>query len=165
MKLELEIVGVYDKANTVVVDNKVVKLKKKDSNTRYAIIETKNPKVEVSVYKAHQYFGKGWFWWQLLCFFISIFGIFDIKQDKKMLVADCSFLVYVTNDTKVILKREDYQDGGKFLKIETSEIIQEKSNIQYIDKMAQKRHKKMKGAKFGIFAGAVVLAILLLILL
>ncbi|MBR2909835.1 MAG: hypothetical protein IKC11_05820 [Clostridia bacterium] len=165
MKLEIELVGVYDKANTLVVDEKVVKLKKKDGNTRYAVVETEKSKVDVAMYKAHHYVGKHWFWWQLLYFFVSVFGIFDIKQDKKMLVADCSFTVDVTGDTKVVLKRENFVDQGKFLKIETSSTIEEKSNIQYIDKEALKRHKKMKKAKIGIFAGVVVLAILLVILL
>ena len=165
MKLDLEMVGFHDKLDMVSVDGKIAKFKKRDNGTRGAIIETNKPKVDVVIYKSHHYVGKNWFWWQLLYFFVSVFGIFDIKQDKKCLVVDCRFTVTISNDTKVTLKRMNYTEGGKFVEIQSSATVEETSNIHYIDKEAQQRHKKMKKVKTGIFFGLVVVSILLVILL
>ena len=59
----------------------------------------------------------------------------------------------------------NYTEGGKFVEIQSSATVEETSNIHYIDKEAQQRHKKMKKVKMGIFFGLVVVSIILVILL
>ena len=163
MKLEIELVGVYDKANTLVVDEKVVKLKKKDGNTRYAVVETEKSKVDVAMYKAHHYVGKHWFWWQLLYFFVSVFGIFDIKQDKSCSVVDCRFRLNLTQDTtKAYISICDVKED-KFAIIDTIAEIQEFSNKKYIDYVGVKRRNILKWIKIVIFLGCLIAGIAVLI--
>ena len=164
-KLELEFSGFHNKIDYIYVDGKTPRLKKKDNGNRYCVVETSKPVVDVVMFKSHQYGGKHWFWWQLLCFILSVFGIFDIKQDKKCLVTDCRFSVDLKEDTKVVIKRVNYVDGGEYVAFEPAEKVNIIANKQYIDKEAQKKHKKMKKVKTGLFIGAVVVTILLLILL
>lgn len=164
-KLELEMIGFHDKIDFVSINGKRPKISKNDNGNRYCVIETSEPKAEIVMFKAHHYIGKNWFWWQLLYFFVSLFGLFDIRQDKKCLVVDCRFTIDVNQDTKVVVKRANFEDGGKYLDIETTANVEVSSNKQYIDKEAQKKHKKMKKIKAAITICTLILAIVLVVFL
>lgn len=165
VKLELEFNGFHNKIDSLYVDGKVPKLKKKDNGNRYCVIETDKPEVEVSMCKAHQYVGKRWFWWQLFCFIISAFGIFDMKQDNKCMVVDCRFKVVLKEDTKILIKRAGFVDGGEYITFDNNEKVNILTNKQFIDKDAQKKHAKMKKIKTATFISVMVVAGVLIVLL
>lgn len=162
-KLELEIVGYNDSLNSLTVNGKRVKMINNKNNTRTCFVEAE--KAEVLVFKTHNYTGKHWFWWNLLYYLISIFGIFDFNNNKRCLVVDFRFNLKLENDTKVIMKINNFEDGGRFAELESEVELEEISNIQCFDKIAQKRQKKMKKAKIGIFFGSVALIAILVVLI
>ncbi|MBP3431979.1 MAG: hypothetical protein J6K39_03915 [Clostridia bacterium] len=164
-KLEIEVVGFNTALNMMTANGKYVKLKKHDNRTRTCVVEPEQKTVDVVIYKSHAYTGKCWFWWNLLYFIISIFGIFDVRQEKRCLCVDCRFKIDVEKDSKVTLKILNFEDGGKVLEIESEAKVEELSNVQGYDKEAQKKHKKMNKAKIGIVAGVIILSVVLIILL
>ena len=163
-KLELEIVGYNNALNFLTINGKKVKMvNDKKSNKRSCFVEA--DKAEVIVCKTHNYTGKHWFWWNLFYYLISVFGIFDFNNNKRCLVVDFRFNLNLENDTKVMMKINNFEDGGKFAEIESEVELEEISNIQCFDKEAQRRHKKMKKAKTGIFFGSVALIAILVVLI
>lgn len=162
-KLEIEIIGYNDAVESMTIDNKSVKIVKEDK-IRKCVYESDCNIAEVVICKAHHYSGKRWFWWNLLYYLISIFGVFDIRHNKKFNVIDCRFDVNLTKDTTVKLSIKDFENNGEFVDIEADAVIIEKANIQYVDDIAKQRHKKMKKAKIGIFISVIVITILALII-
>ena len=160
-KLELEIVGYNDALNNLTINGKRVKLINNKNNTRTCFIEAEQ--AEVVVYKTHNYFGKRWFWWNLFYYLISIFGIFDFDKNKRCLVVDFRFNLKLAKETKATLSIQNFENGGKFAEIECEEEIEIINNVQYFDLEGQKRRKKMKPAKIGIFVGFAVIVTLLII--
>ena len=163
-RLDLKFVGLNDLEGAISVNDKLVKLNKNDDGSLSYTLET-DTNVDVSIYKGHRYLSKRWFWWNLLYFFISIFGIFDTKHNKKCLVLYASFNISAEKDSKIVISRQDFEDGAKFVNVDTDAQIEEISNVQYYDQVAKKRHSKMKLIKFGIIALSVVLTAVLVILL
>ena len=149
VKLELEIHGFNPALNNMFINGKPVKLQNNRNGTHSCIVETDKEITQIEIFKSHQYTSKHWFWWNLLYYFVSIFGLFDIRQDKRCLVVDCRFNVNTIADTKVNLNVLNFENGGKLLDIQ-GDNIEVINNVQYFDTDAQKRHKKMKKAKTAI---------------
>lgn len=160
-QLEFELVGFNEVLRTMTVNGKLAKYSINEKGNRHFSTEISSDKAEVIIYKSNYYTSKGWFWWNLLYFFISIFGLFDMRQSKRFLSIDCRFNILVEKDAKVLLKVNNFQDGGKLLEIETDSKIEEINNIQYFDKVAQKRHKLFKKIKFAIIALTIILAVVI----
>lgn len=156
-KINLEFVGFKALEGSILVNDKIVKLKKQKNKNYNCEVETEEKTCNVVVYKSHFYTGKGWFWWNLLYFVVSVFGLFDIKQDKKCVVYDGRFTLTFDGDINVVIKRQDFVDGGKLASLETSAQVEELTNVQYYDKEARKRHRKMK--KFKIAATIITIAL------
>lgn len=164
MILDLEFVGFKEIENSITVDGKFIKLNKNKDKTYSCSVETNNSSCEVVIQKAHYYSGKNWFWWNLLYFVVSFFGLFDIRQNKRFLVLDSRFTIEITKDTKAVIQRQDFEDGGKLLTVETDSKVEEFSNIQYYDKEARKKHSKMKKFKIGAIIVAIALVALVVVL-
>lgn len=147
-KLELEIVGYNDALDNMLINGKKQKFTNNKIGGRTCTIEA--DKAEVVVYRTHNYIGKYWFWWSLLFYFVSIFGIFDSKANFRCLVVDFRFNVKLEKDKKITLKIQNFEDGGKFAEIENEEEVEILNNVQFIDKEAIKRKKKFKKVKFAI---------------
>ena len=159
-KLELEVVGFNDVLNTMTINGKKQKLKTVN-NVRTCSVEA--DKAEIVIYQTHAYLGKNWFWWSLFYYIISIFGIFDINNNKRCLVVDCRFNVNLDRDKKFVLKIQKFEDGEKFAEIEGDE-VEILSNVRFFDLEAQKRHKKMKKIKFAISFLTILLVTALIVI-
>lgn len=163
-RLELLIEGYNDALNSITINQKLVKITSKKGE-RKITCDCKNGECEVVIYKGHQYQTKNWFWWNLLYFFISIFGIFDIFHDKKFMIVDCRFKIDVSKDTKATIKVLNYVDGGKFAEITSEDRIEEIENIRFQDKEGKKKHKTMKKFKLAFWLSAIVITVALVILI
>ena len=167
-KLQFELVGYNDALNTMTVNDKFVKFQKNKQGKRVCTVETNKDVAEVIIYQSHHYNGKAWFWWNLFCYFISIFGIFDVRQNKRFLVVDCRFNITLSQDTNVVLNILKFEDNGKLLEVETDAQVEQLTNIQYFDTEAKAKHKKMKKAKllltFGIILAGAIAGILVAVL-
>lgn len=162
-KLELQVVGYNDVLDNMQINGKKCKFTVNEDKTRTCFVEA--DRADIVICKTHFYTGKAWFWWSLLYYIISIFGIFDLRQNKRCQVIDCRFEVNLEKDKKVILKIQNFEDGGAFAEIESEETINLINNTQYFDKVAQKRIKKMKKAKFAISFLTIITVALILIFL
>ena len=149
----------------IAVNGKLVKPKKNKQNEYIHTVDSVDDKCEVVIYKSHQYLGKNWFWWNLLFFFVSILGIFDMWHGSQFWVVDCRFNITSTKGTKVVITRQHFEDGGKYVLFEGDANVEEICNIQFQDKLAKKRHSKMKKIKLAMIALVVILAVLLIALL
>ncbi len=161
-KLRLELVGLDDMAGQITINNKFVKIRRDKKSGYYCSIETTEPRSEVAIYKNHHYHGKAWFWWNLLFFFVSFFGIFDFGYNRKCLVYDSRFYVSTEQDATVIVKRQNYVDGNLFVDIQSDAEIEQIANKQYCDKDAKKKHSIMTKSKIGIAVGILVTTVVLL---
>ena len=164
-KLDLEFVGLKNMEGCITVDGNFVKLKKNKAKEYTCSVETDKKQVDLIIYKSHNYYGKNWFWWNLLYFVISIFGLFDVRGDKKCIVIDGRFMISTEQDTKAIIRRQDFEDGGKVVEIETSSKVEEIKNIQFYDKEAKARQNKMKKFKIATTIISLALIITLIVLL
>lgn len=162
-KLEIELVGFGGYSSCVSIDGKYAKSVKGKSNTY--IVETEKETCQLAIYKSHFYAGKAWFWCNLFFFIISVFGLFDIRHNKNCLVMDVKFNISTAIDGKVVVKKEEFVDGGKVCVIEADTAVEEVSNVSYYDKQAQKRQKTMKKFKIAATILSLVLTVLLVALL
>lgn len=162
-KINLQLNGIKTKNSLITVNGKVAKIRKTGFNSSNATVENVSGKAEIVVFQGHNYSGKNWFWWQILYFIVSIFGIFDRTKNKKTYVRDCRFSVDVLTDVDISLTQVDFEEGGKFLDIQGGS-VEEICNYQTLDKQGLDRISKFIGFKFllvflalGLIAGAVVL--------
>ena len=163
--LNLDFVGFGKNEGFITVDGKFAKLKK-TAGAYTCTYETDKSDCEVVIYKTHHYYGKYWFWRNLIYFIISVFGIFDVKKDKKCLVLDGKYIVSAEQDARLGFKRQDFVDGGPLAVIYTPVKVQVISNVQYSDKTAMKRHSKMKLLKLlSILSALLVLTVVIILAL
>ena len=163
-KLELQIIGFNETLSNMTINGKQLKINSIYNGVRTSVIETKKDYAEIVVYKNHYYSSNAWFLINLFYFFISLFGIFDIRHDKKCTVIDCRYVLKLTELTKATIRLNQFTDGGRFIELKSSNPVKEIQNIQYYDTLAQKRYKRMKLVKLAIFFAAMITTILLLVL-
>ena len=163
-KLKININGYNNALESLTINGKPQKITKTKDGKRFCEVECEK-ETQISIHKSHFYTGKAWFWWSFLYFIVSIFGLFDVRQNKRCYVFDCKFNINVETDTELTLAVQTFKDGSKFAELTTDAELTELSNIQFFDKEAQKRQKKMK--KFKIFFTIVAFAVaaLLVVLL
>lgn len=162
--VNLEFVGLKSLEGHVTIDGKYVKLKKK-KNKYFCTVETNQEQCEVIVYKSHVYTGNHWLLWNLLYFVISCFGLLDFGLNNKCLVQDARFTLTTKQDVQAVIRRQNFEDGGVMVKIETEAQVTETVNRQYYDKEAKRRHNMFKKVKLGAgIVAAIALAILFVLL-
>lgn len=163
--LKLEVVGKSDALSNLQIDGKRVKLKKNRRGPSYCEVEVAGNVAEITVLKSHHYGGKNWFWWNLLCFVISVFGLFDIRQNARFLVVDFACKINLTENTCATLKIRTFEDRGQFIDVQSENGYEVSTNIVYFDKDAQVKHKKMKKAKIGFAIVTLALVAILVVVL
>ena len=163
-KLELEIEGYSNALDEMLINGKRPKFVV-EGLLRKCAVETESDNVEIVVYRTHHYVGKHWFWWSLLFYFVSVFGIFDVRFDKKFHVVDFRVNVDLKKTNNLKLKVPNFEDGGKVFEIEEGKDVNVLNNCQFLDKDAKKRHNKMKKIKFAISFVTILATILIVTLI
>ena len=139
------------------IDDKIIKFKKNKKSIYSYTHQTESAKVTVSVKKYLELNVKGWFFWQMLLFLATLFGIFDARPEKKCLTVDCQFDFYLKEDnTNVDLKFNKVADGQKAIEVISEANCFEAKNLYTVDKNCKKKLKKLKVAK--IITTVVILA-------
>ena len=159
--LNLKFSSEFKKYMCVFVDDKPVKLKSGNKPTKYM---TEKETVKVRVVKWNAFCGKHWFWWQLLCYIISVFGIFYPNRQKEFWNVDCEYEVKLSENT-------DFEVGYRFL-VGAGKSIFVRANAEYITKKelcvkddeAKQRKKKFKWVKFGIIVFVAIIATIVIVL-
>ena len=164
-KLNMKINGVNTRGLDIKIDDKKVNLLKNKFGNKAVIYETENPTVNIKIEKYLEINSKAWLLWQMLFFFLSVFGIFDFKLDKKCVIIDCEFEVKLEEITTLNISMNYVRSLEKALKVDSNADIKEIKNVAYVDEQAKKRMKVLKITKICTFAALLVLAVVLLVVL
>lgn len=147
----------------VEIDGKVIEPKQNDYSNYYYDIETEKSSVNVVITRLLELETKLWWLWQMLYFVVSLFGILDLKQDKKQLK--------VFYNAEIELNGENFVDftinrsGDKAVNIlNTNAEIKETENKLEKSKTAIKRKKIIKYSKIGAWILIFVIVLLVIFL-
>ena len=161
-KLNMKISGINAKGIDIKVDDKKVKIVKNKFGNRVVEYETENPTVNIKIKKYLEINSRAWFFWQLLFFFVSFFGIFDIRADRRCVILDCEFDVKLEEITTLNISMNYAKSVEKALKIDSNAEVNEIKNVAYVDEKAKKRMKIMRFVKiFTVVAVVVAIGIII----
>lgn len=156
----IDFVGNNKAVKNIYVNGKLQPLQNVSSDTKRITYQTEQEITNIVIYETHQYSGKGWFWWWLICYFISFFGIFDVKQNRHCLVTYLKFTIDEKTDSYTIVKFNDIKESNRVAEISTSCQLTEIANEQYYDQKAKKIRKGMNWLKFFLNTTFLVLIVL-----
>lgn len=141
----------------VKIDGKMIEYTRKE-HSRYVInYMTDKEKISVSVYKYLEINGKFWFLWQLLYCFLSVFGLFDFRADRKCICYDLKFDLTLSQDkTNVSVKILKPKKTGFAADIKVKNGLWVTSNSFFVDKKARRRTLFMFFIKLALLAAAVI---------
>ena len=158
----IDFIGNNNALKNVTINGKVQSLQSVARNTYRATFQTESDTAEVVLYETHQYTGKLWFLKWLFFYIISVFGIFDIKQNRRCLVTHLRFTIDNKVDSYTIVTFNDIKNSDRVASLQTSCPLTEIANEQYYDKKAQTIHKRINLLKFFITVALIIgLAVLL----
>lgn len=155
-KLNIKLSGSLKVNPVITVDGKRQKLKKNEFGSYMLSHETEKNKVELCVFKYLEISGRFWLIFHILFFVISCFGIFDIWPDRRCVVINCKFNIEITENTKVLLKFNKFEDKGRAIEVESNNTVEEISNVYYVDKKAKTRTKVLTALKIVMIIALVV---------
>ena len=155
--------------NTIVyIDGQKIKseiVKRKDDVYTYA---SDKDRVNVKIVSFHQADSKWFYFISIFYFLISVFGIFDIRPNKKGMAMVCEFDVAMQESGEIKLCYNKFLPGTPALKIDTDLDIKVIENKFFIDEVVVKRVKTAKYIKLSIFLtllfGSIAAGIICLVL-
>ena len=160
-KLNIEINGYNNVVQDILINGKRAKVKRK-KNKYFVTSDISTGCAEIVMYRGHYYLGKAWVFWDILCFLVSVFGIFDAPYNRQCVVIDYKSKIEVVEDTNLVMNINHFTDGGRFIEHISNAKVEEERNTFYIDHLAKKRRKKMKSVKFWLTA-IIIIAIVLFV--
>ena len=145
------------------VDGKSVKGKKNQFGNTVKCIETDKEEIEISIFDFNEMQGKLWFLTSFIFFIISLFGLLDIKLNKKCRSIDCKLKVKLDKEINNLnIQYGKFEDNGCAVNFESDCEVEVISNRYYINEKLVKRFKIMKWVKIATVLIAIVALILIL---
>lgn len=164
--LNLKITNVANFKPTIYVDDKMLKYKRDNFGGLTTTYKTEKTSVKVEIKKLYDINGPLWFLTSLFFFVISIFGIFDLKPDKKCYSVVASFNINVTKNCNLKIKfKPRSQSSEQAFELEQTdcEITGETGNKYFVDEVAKKRYKIMRIVKICCWVALfIVIALIVL---
>lgn len=151
----------YD--NIVLVDGKRFKYKKNKNKDMVGVIETNNDKVEIEIFNWYEIKAKLWLIMELFFFVISIFGLFDVKKDKKGKKISFKAVFNLKEVNDIRLSYGPLKDGVAPIRIDSNADMQVIENTCVVDEVVVKRYKILKILKLLTFILVVGIAVLILV--
>lgn len=148
VKHTIDFVGNNYALKNVTINGKVQELERIDRNTNRVCFQTESDTAEVILYETHQYTGKCWFLIWLFFYIISLFGLLDVKQNKRCLVTYLRFSINDKVDTYTIVTFNSIRENPRVAEIASQYNISEIANEHYYDQKAKKIHKRLGALKF-----------------
>ena len=162
MKLILKLFKSSSIPTFVKIDGKVVKVKK-IKNVPTVTVETNKPTVDVDIFTWSVYDSPLWFFSSIFYFIISVFGIFDIYENRKNQRINASFTFTLNREVnEVTLRPIPFREGEKAFSLESSCNYSENENIYTTDKKMRRRKKIMIFVKIALVVAAAIGAIFIL---
>ena len=150
-------------APSVYVDGKPVEVKhcgrRNDSECTFT---TENDTVEITLTKRYSMEGKGWFWINLLFYFISIFGIFDAREGRKFQTYTYRALLHLNGTNNIEVHINKFVNGQRALEVTGDCAIDEQENVFFIREDLRKRRKQLNWFNAVLWI-AIIVAIIFVI--
>ncbi len=115
--------------------------------------------VSVELKRVFEESTKAWFWFDLLYFIVSLFGIFDVRRNKKCRAANVSMNLYPNlaspTDDSVLIRAGTFRENTPAVTVEgtcRAELLQ---NTFYCDAVAKKNIKTAKMLRFLFWIAAL----------
>lgn len=163
--LNLKISNTASFKPAIYVDGKILKYKKDNFGNLITTYNTNKNVVSIEIKKLYDINGPLWFLTSLFFFVISIFGIFDIKPNKRCISIVASFKINLTKSCSLKIGFKSRTQLEKAFELETTdcEIVEETGNNYFIDTTAKKRYKTMKIVKIVILVALLAVIAFVLI--
>ena len=145
----------------VEIDGQVFEPEKDESLNNCYAIETEKSTVSVVITRFLELETKLWWLWQILYFVVSLFGILDLKQEKKQLKVFYKAEIALNGENVVELSLNRRAEKAVNV-VSTNAEINEIENKLEKSQIAIKRKKILKISK--IMAWIAILAIVILII-
>lgn len=120
------------------------------------IIENDNDFNEIEILSFREINCKCWFFLEILFFIISIFGIFDVKKEKKGKSLKVKLKIQGNENVDLKLIFNPFESGKEATRVETNGSYQIMENNYYIDEKIVKKLKILRITKIMIFILFVV---------
>ena len=163
--LNLKVSNISNFNPTIYVDGKVIKFRRDNFGNYVTTYQTSSPTVKIEIKKMYDINGPFWFLTSLLFFFVSIFGIFDLKPNKRCISVIASFNVKVTKNCNLKIGFKSRTQMEKAFELEPTEceIEGETGNKYFIDDVAKKRYKTMRIVKIFCWLALIAVIVLLIV--
>ena len=139
--INLKLTGVNPKIRPIIsVDGKTKRLKKNKFGSYEFKNKVKKDSVVISIHRNLELRSRFWWFYAILSFIISGFGILEPGYDRKCVDVNCKFIVKLKSDATINIKFNSFVSSGKAVEITSSScsIIQEE-NSYLVDKSIKKK--------------------------
>ena len=165
-KLTLNLYKAFDVLPNVMINGKMVKMKKVKKATYYqTVCEVDTNIAKIEIFKFQEITSKLWFLMYFLYFIISVGGIFDIPFNRKPLTVQSIYEVDLTQDSVVNISMENDMKNNIATKIVTDLTYRQGINTCSLDLKAKKRIKIYRILKILTWIGALATGVALIIVL
>lgn len=147
---------------TILADNKPLKFESASQKSTQitTVINTNNPEIDIKIIKYSTLGTKLWFLYELIFFFISFFGIFEMYERNSLIVdCCCNFKINSTQDSTVNLTLLPVITNAKVVKFDEENNISIISNDYILNEKLKKRKKISKTIKCLIITSIFLCAI------
>lgn len=130
-------------------DGNLLTFKKRKKSKRYAAeVETENTKVELVVKRHTLLQFRLWWFWEILFYILSVFGMFDIHgTTKNICQAACRLSLPAEEGATYTFTIGNAIRGKKVLRFNEGTPVEEKENLYYLSPAMEKRRKGLKAIK------------------
>ncbi len=122
--------------------------------------------VRVELKKVFEESAKSWFWFDLLYFIISFFGIFDVRRGKSCRGANVSINFYPSDMDKTdeaIIRADTFKQGGEAVTVESTCPYEILENTFYSDEVSKKRIKLSKVLRISFWVVMLIVCVAIVV--
>lgn len=145
----------------VFLDGKQVKFSKVKDGVCEATVNVEKPRANLSVLTYNELISPLWWFFSLIFYLISVFGLFDPIKVKSAVTINYSSTIDLSEEQPFItIKTNRIKVGDSAITISGNAKNYDENNVFVLDKTLQKRIKILRVLKIFIFIVAVLLIIL-----
>ncbi len=147
--LSIKVVNPSANNSFINIDGKPVKMKRGENGTGIITYQTENSSVHLSVKTFMEIKGKFWWLTSILYFIVSIFGLFDVRSNRKCRAITYEAELTLTNGDNCTMRLMRWKKGEPAVTLTDIE-KDEKENLCFIDEVALRRKKIMLFVKLAL---------------
>ena len=145
------------------IDGQKIKFEKNKYGNYGCEVLTEKDEIEIRIHEWNEGKSKMYFIMSLIYFIVSIFSIFNTKQDKNFRAIDCCFKVKLSNkENNLNLSYNQFQEGAIAVVHESDCEVEVLSNRYYVDEGARTRDRVLKYIKLFVWVSGITGVIMLL---